>query len=657
MTTATSTTTKPLIFSHRPKALDWAGLAIILAIAILLRFIWPDIVEYRQDEADLARLAERMTAGLEIPILGIPSSAGIPNSPMTVYAILPPYLLTNDPIIATLYVAVVNILGAFLFWLLVRRYFGSLPAFVTGLAYAVTPWAVMYSRKLWAQNYHTPLILLGILLALHGFWENRRWAQVLALPILIVAMQIHFAAWALLPIYLFIMWAGRENINWKALGLSLAICGVMLIPFALGVADLIAQQNTRIDQGRDWTIRNVIKPTGQYLWLVTGTGLDQYHARAQEEAFLREVTPVWPLWYASLGLMGLGIIYLWRRYQRRVTGLILIWAFLTLIVIILGAIPGGAGLPFIDSAPHYMIPIIPAICLLIALGIIGLGNWLGMLLPGIAGQVIAGGLALAIFASQVVAILTLLQWVNTTYTSGTFGFATPLRYLLHIESRLPEDRTNMLVLAGDERVQRSDHGANVWRGILGVEATCVREIQPENAVLVQPARPLTVMAIPGVVDNPAWNTLYRTGEVTRLELRPGEGHYDVYRIDAPAAPELPTLIEVEPSLFTNNLSLTGYAIEDGRLYLRWRLPAATSVNHVYTVRLLGADGSVLGELSDSFWAGLNWCQDDVLYSWLELEVPAEAASMTVSVGRLRPTAPVALISGELEAVIPLESGS
>jgi hypothetical protein len=657
--TATATSgnkPKPLIFSRQPGRFDWAGLVIILAIAILLRFIWPDVVEFRQDEADLAHLAERMVNNREIPVLGIPSSAGIPNSPMTVYAILPPFFFTDDPVIVTLYVALVNIIGAILFWMLARRYFGSVVAFISGVAYAVGPWGVMYSRKLWAQNYHTPLILLGFLLAVHGFWENRRWAQVLALPILIVAMQIHFAAWALLPLYLLIMWTGRQNINWRAFGLSIVLCGVLLIPFGLGVNRLIAEQNTRIDQNREWTTRNIIKPAGQYLWLVTNTGLDQYYARAQSEAFIQQAMPVSIVWYALLPILGLGVIRLWRRHQPRVTWLILFWAFLTPVVLVLGAIPGGANLPFIDSATHYFVPIIPVICLLLGLGFIALADWLSSFLPGIAGQVVAGGLAAFIFVSQFATVIALLQFVDTTYTPTQFGFAPPLRYLLHVESRLPEDRLDVLILSGDDRVVRSDHGANVWRVLLGNQSHCVRELQPEMNALVQPSRPFTVMSAPFSSDLAAWNALYRQGSPTRLELRPDEGQYDLYRLEQPLVPDGFEITEIEPQLFTNNVALTGYGLGEERLYLRWRLPGATPANYNYGARFLAADGSSITGQSDVFWPGLNWCDHDILYTWLELPREAEAVSLGVAMGSLRPPAPVPLINGDLDVVIPLENG-
>ncbi|NKB16104.1 MAG: hypothetical protein HC774_03095 [Sphingomonadales bacterium] len=80
--------------------------------------------------------------------------------------------------------------------LLAQRYFSRTVALVTGLTYALNPWAVLYSRKIWAQDYHTPFVLLALLLGLYGFTEDgaRSWkrqiAQILCLPLLLFALQL-----------------------------------------------------------------------------------------------------------------------------------------------------------------------------------------------------------------------------------------------------------------------------------------------------------------------------------------------------------------------------------------------------------------------------------------------------------------------------------
>ncbi|MFN8447276.1 MAG: hypothetical protein U0521_01415 [Anaerolineae bacterium] len=49
-------------------------------------------------------------------------------------------------------------------WLIVYRYFSPRAAFVTRAAVRRLAWAILYSRKIWGQDMHTPLILAGFLL-------------------------------------------------------------------------------------------------------------------------------------------------------------------------------------------------------------------------------------------------------------------------------------------------------------------------------------------------------------------------------------------------------------------------------------------------------------------------------------------------------------
>ena len=59
---------------------------------------------------------------------------------------------------------------------------GRTVALLAGLTYALNPWAILYSRKIWAQDFHTPFVLLGLGLGLYGFIEGKRWAQAACLP-------------------------------------------------------------------------------------------------------------------------------------------------------------------------------------------------------------------------------------------------------------------------------------------------------------------------------------------------------------------------------------------------------------------------------------------------------------------------------------------
>ncbi|MFN8447275.1 MAG: hypothetical protein U0521_01410 [Anaerolineae bacterium] len=71
--------------ASRDQATHLIGLAVILILGAALRFVNLDISEFWYDEATLSTLAQNMAAGKALPLLGIPSSANIPNPPAGVY--------------------------------------------------------------------------------------------------------------------------------------------------------------------------------------------------------------------------------------------------------------------------------------------------------------------------------------------------------------------------------------------------------------------------------------------------------------------------------------------------------------------------------------------------------------------------------------------
>ena len=197
-----------------------------MALAAALRFSRGDVVEYFHDDAMLATLALELADGLTFPLTGILSSTGIPNPPVSVYALALPFALSSSPAFVIHVIMAWNVIGVALLWRLARRYGGRRIALIAGLLYAINPWAILFSRKIWAQELHTPIILFGLLLLLHGFCETRAGrprtrsvalAQCLSLPVLLFAFQFHFASGPLLALIPAAVWKGRQRIHFRAL--------------------------------------------------------------------------------------------------------------------------------------------------------------------------------------------------------------------------------------------------------------------------------------------------------------------------------------------------------------------------------------------------------------------------------------------------------
>ncbi|MEL6307955.1 MAG: glycosyltransferase family 39 protein, partial [Chloroflexota bacterium] len=231
---------------------------------------------FRYDQARLAQISLEMANGELFPLLGIQSSAGVPNSPMTVYVLAPFFALSSNPVVIALFIILLNIIGLAVLWRIAHQYFGIGVATIAILVYAVSPYAIEYSRRIWAQNYHTPFILLGIWCGLEGFVQKKTWAQIACLPLLIIGFQIHFAAWTLLPIYLCLLWLGRKNIRWGAVITSVILAIGVTIPFVLGILGQPAGASDRasmianiISGGIDYRLNYVLSLVSD---LVSGVG-------------------------------------------------------------------------------------------------------------------------------------------------------------------------------------------------------------------------------------------------------------------------------------------------------------------------------------------------------------------------------------------------
>src|SRR5690349_15621505 len=90
---------------------DLITLALVLFVAALMRFGEPGIVEFKLDEAWLSRLSLEWLRGGTFPLIGMPSSVGLPNPPVSVYLISLPFALSSNPLVATLFVAALNVAG------------------------------------------------------------------------------------------------------------------------------------------------------------------------------------------------------------------------------------------------------------------------------------------------------------------------------------------------------------------------------------------------------------------------------------------------------------------------------------------------------------------------------------------------------------------
>jgi hypothetical protein len=128
-------------------------------------------------------------------------------------------------------VALANVVGVWLCYLVGKRYFSTFVGLCSAAVFAVSPWAIVYSRKIWAQDLLPPLTCL-FLLALHSFVVEKRPRTVVWLFVLVAAAtQIHFSAWVLAVVLAAALVLGRDAVSWRWVALGAAAALLLYAPY------------------------------------------------------------------------------------------------------------------------------------------------------------------------------------------------------------------------------------------------------------------------------------------------------------------------------------------------------------------------------------------------------------------------------------------
>lgn len=211
--------------------LEWLALAAVLAIGAWLRLQQLDLLEFKGDEAYATHIVQRVLHGGGWPEVGLLSSVKVLNPPLFLYLLVPLFAIHSSPVFVCCAIAALNLVAIAIAWHVGRKYYGPVAGFVAALLFAVSPWAVLYSRKIWAQDF-VPLMTAGTLWALHAlvFGERKRavfW--VVLLPLLVI--EVHFAGLALTATVIGLLVWLRPKMDWRGAAAGAALAAGLMVPY------------------------------------------------------------------------------------------------------------------------------------------------------------------------------------------------------------------------------------------------------------------------------------------------------------------------------------------------------------------------------------------------------------------------------------------
>ncbi len=604
---------------------EWALVACILLLAAAVRLGAPGISEFKRDEANMSRAALDMVEGHGVPLLGLSSSVNVPNPPISVYLFALPYALDHGPIAATLFVGLLNVLAVALTWALARRWYGPTAALAAGLLYAASPWAALYSRKIWAQDLLPPFVVLTVFTGLLGYAENRRWARWLHWPLLAITVQIHYGAFTLIPLSLLMLAQWSRRVHWRDLAIGGLLAALTVLPAIIGAyqAGWLSASAVQERAQPSADHRRVISTRAlDDAWLtVAGT---QIHSLAGPDEFRHYLDSVpdvfWLFKLVPLAACAGALLLVGRNLRRsgaesHAAPDVVIVAWLVVPVL-------AFTWEWTEIAPHYMIPLMPAAYLLAGIAFARLWQMLPPTRVGRIAQTGAGGALIAIAALQVGVFGALLHFVDTHATPD--GFGTPLHYLLDVRTAVQHRNPQNVLVISDQELAPYDQEPAVW-GVLLDAVPDLRFVDGTQTAVVPAADTLELIAWqPGLRTCPDAACLDQPG-IAVFARRPGENPYALRQ----ASHELPLtdVTGIDPVHFANGAILTGYTVTADSVALVWALSGPGGADDQAFVHALDANGERLTQVDRFAWPGRYWRAGDRLVLWFDLALPPGTAAL------------------------------
>lgn len=357
-----------------PPTLFWSLL--LAAVAVRMAFI--DGIEFKEDEFNAVLLAYRQVTGDGgLAQIGLKSSTGLFNPPFFVYLMALPVTFSTDPRMVAMFVIVFNLLGIFFLYRFLKWTFSTHIAALTTVLFASSPWSILYSRKIWAQDclFTFMMALVAVMISLSE--RYRPWKVWMLFVLLAIVTQLHMSAWFLPPAIILFMLRYRVGVLWR----DLAIGFVLLLAIYFPYIQFHVQTHFQnvIDALILMSQKGTVLPAGNFMWMfLVSAGLG-YPYVLGNEGFNRFwdsyfILMPYPFLLLFLSLSVLGFIWVlgnhWPfkvmslSFNRQATRTQKTTALFLLILV---TIQGCYWLLNIPSFPHYGIIFYPTLFLFAAI--------------------------------------------------------------------------------------------------------------------------------------------------------------------------------------------------------------------------------------------------------------------------------------------------
>jgi hypothetical protein len=615
-------------------ALRIIAVSLVLLLAAYLRLNHLEWTEFKLDEAHLSQIAFDMARYGVIPLTGIGSSVGIVNPPLAAWLLAIPYAVSSSPIVATSFIALLNVVAVALCYGLSCRMFAPLgerawfTALIAALLFAVAPWAVIHSRKVWAQDLLPLFVMLYVWFGYRAFVQRKAWSLIGHGLALAAMIQIHYSAVWLIPVSVVWLIAFARRVRLAPLVVTALVGALAFAPFVIADGLKGWPSVTRLfDMTQQPATTDL---TALHLAQITTTG-EEIHSLAGPQEFenYRALVPFSDGVSALIGLLVIsGVIIAaldvlaavrQRRWDDRSAAsfLLVTWLLLPVLAQLSHRTP---------LYVHYFLIVLPAPFMLIGYLIGRLTLTPSLSLKGRGSTILAMTLVGIIVIAQAYQVLTLQQFVASRPTPG--GMSVPIGYY---EQTVNQAKAALQQSGGAEIIVNA-YGSNpkvdevpaIFDFLLnGVPHRFVDVSQP---IALYPAA--SHIQIDYAPDGAQPATESQRELLSQITLRATEAASVVYRVAGTTIS--PCEMNATPARWSNGVSLLSAQVdplkagEKVTVHLCLKIDQPATEEYHWTAQLWDKAGRRWAQVDDNGYPSQYWRTGDVIVLPLTLAVPTDA---------------------------------
>ena len=622
------------------------ALMAIMLVAAYLRLSNLELTEFKLDEAHVCSKAAEFLDSGRPPLVGIGSSVGAANPPLFIYLTAIPVSLSRNPTVIAGFIALLNVGAVLGCYLLTREHFGEKAGLIATLLFAVSPWAVFYSRKIWAQDLLPPFVGLFFAAVFSTLVKRKPRQLILVFLWLACLIQLHLSALALIPLVALLLLVFRSRISLVPLLVGLLVFMLIFAPYIYyDATHNWINLRTFIEVSRGPATFD-LKSARYAAQIISGQG---YHALAGAsfKEFLAEIMGFTWLNAVETWLLIGGFAYLaWQVlrgwHRRRMDGvsdevvrftILLAWLLLPVLFYVRHTTP---------VYPHYFILLYPVQFIIIGVFVARVLDWtnyqftnpsapLRTSLPIYKLTNLPTLLILGLALWQVHLTEAFYSFVDRNDTGG--GHGLPVKYYLQAAESLEHLAEGAQVLVLSEGDNPAWHETPAVFDFLLQPKMSPRFINYQEA-LVFPHADTLYLLIPG--DTPVVSVLDEyAGEIIseRISLRGGPDTFRFYRFDAEfLASVKASLADGDtPVALDNGVEILGYDVSgeispggDLRLALYWAVQAVPDASYHFFNHLVDDEGQRWGQKDGPGYPAGQWREGDIVVSWFDIPIAPDA---------------------------------